>query len=167
MFGHSGTLSFGKITQTWLREIAKRWAADDLPKRRVRPGRRTSAGLAVRHHIGYLVRLSESLRVRPDRGEHPAALGRTDMQAFLHRLAYLESVGQISGDARIRGCREVRAVLTRTRAMGLTRPGGIVAGLGDDFVIGSRTSRSSPNRPNRTGICRQRSCSSCARISVN
>ena len=53
--------------------------------------------------------------MRADRGEHPQALGRTDMEAFLHRLAYLESVGQISGDARIRACREVRAVLTRLR----------------------------------------------------
>ncbi|WP_287042296.1 hypothetical protein [Mycobacterium sp.] len=43
VFGHNGTLSFTAITQTWLREAAKRWAADDLPKRRVRPGRRTSA----------------------------------------------------------------------------------------------------------------------------
>ncbi|MGH3629932.1 MAG: hypothetical protein ACRDRL_21140, partial [Sciscionella sp.] len=135
VFGHSGTLSFTAITQHWLREAAKRWAADDLPRRRVRPGRRTSAGLAVRHHIGCVVRLSESLRMRPDRGEHPAALGRADMQAFLHRLAYLASVGQISGDARIRACREVRAVLTRARAMGLTRPGSVAAGLGEDFVI--------------------------------
>lgn len=136
VFGHSGKVSFTKITQRWLREAAKRWAAEDLPKRRVRPGRRTSAGLSVRHHVGCLVRLSESLRARPDRGEDPAALGRTDMEAFLHRLAYLESVGQISGDARIRACREVRAVLTRTRGMGLTRSGGIAASLGDDFVLG-------------------------------
>ena len=135
VFGHSGTLSFTGITQRWLRETAKRWAADDLPRRRVRPGRQTSAGQAVRHHLGCLVRLSESLRMRPDRGEQPAALGRADMQSFLHRLAYLDSVGQISGDARIRACREVRAVLTRARAMGLTRPGGVAAGLGDDFVI--------------------------------
>lgn len=135
VFGHNGTLSFTGITQRWLRETAKRWAADDLPRRRVRPGRQTSAGMAVRHHIGCLLRLSQTLALRPDRGEHPAALGRADMQAFLHRLAYLASVGQISGDARIRACREVRSVLSRARAMGLTRPGGVAAGLGDDFVI--------------------------------
>lgn len=151
VFGHSGTLTFTSISQHWLREAAKCWAADDLPKRRVRPGRRTSAGLAVRHHIGCLVRLSESLRMRPDRGDHPAALGRADMLAFLHRLAYLESVAQISGDARIRACREVRAVLNRTRAMGLTRPGGVVAGLGDDFVIGVADIplKPEPAEPNR------------------
>lgn len=151
IFGHNGTVSFTGISQGWLREAAKRWAADDLPKRRVRPGRRTSAGLAVRHHIGCLVRLSESLRMRPDRGEDPAAVGRADMQAFLHRLAFLESVGQISGDARIRACREVRAVLSRTRAMGLTRLGGVAAGLGDDFVItvADIPEKPKPAEPNR------------------
>lgn len=151
VFGHSGTVSFTGISQRWLREAAKRWAADDLPKRRVRPGRRTSVGLSTRHHIGCLVRLSESLRMRPDRGEDPAALGRADMQAFLHRLAYLESVGQITLDARIRACREVRAVLSRTRAVGLTRPGGVAAGLGDDFVIGVADIplKPEPAEPNR------------------
>ncbi|KAA1248665.1 tyrosine-type recombinase/integrase [Mycobacterium simiae] len=151
VFGHNGTLSFTAITQTWLREAAKRWAADDLPRRRVRSGRRTSAGMAVRHYIGCLARLSESLRMRTDRGEHPQALGRTDMEAFLHRLAYLESGGQISGDARIRACREVRIVLTRIRAMGLTRPGGIAAGLGEDFAIGQSDvpAEPEPGEPNR------------------
>lgn len=160
VFGHSGTVSFTGISQPWLREAAKRWAADDLPSRRVRPGRRTSAGLSVRHHIGCLVRLSESLRTRPDRGEDPAALGRADMLAFLHRLAYLESVGQISGDARIRACREVRAVLSRARAMGLTRPGVVAAGLGDDFVIGVadiplKPEAAEPNRDLPPEIMRQ------------
>ncbi len=151
MFGHNGTVSFTGITQTWLREAAKRWAADDLPKRRVRPGRRTSAGMAVRHHIGCLVRLSESLRMREDRGERPAVLRRADMEAFLHRLAYLESAGQISDDARIRACREVRTVLTGIRAMGLTRPSGLAAGLGEDFAIGQADvpAEPEPGEPNR------------------
>lgn len=151
VFGHNGTLSFTGVSQSWLRESAKRWAADDLPKRRVRPGRRTSAGLAVRHHIGCLARLSESLRIREDRGEHPAALGRADMEAFLHRLAYQESIGQISGDARTRSCREVRAVLTRIRTMGLTRPGGLAAGLGEDFTItvADIPPKPEPGEPNR------------------
>ena len=82
-------MDFTGISQGWLRETAKRWAADDLPRRRIRADRITSGGGAIRHHVGCLVRLSESLRMRPDRGEHPAALGRADMEAFLHRLAYL------------------------------------------------------------------------------
>lgn len=135
LFGHRGKLDFTGISQRWLRETAKRWAADDLPKRRINPGRVTSGGLALRHHIGCLARLSQSLRMRPDRGEQPAALGRADMEAFLQRLAYLHSAGQISGDARIRGCREVKHVLTQARLMGLTRPGGPAVGLGEDFAI--------------------------------
>jgi len=133
VFGHTGTLSFTKITQSWLREVAKRWASDDLPKRRSTAAR---GGLAVRHHLGCVARLSESLRMRPDRGEVPAALDRPAMEAFLNRLAYLQGADQISVDARIRACREVRNVLTTARAMGLTRPGGPAAGLGEDFTIG-------------------------------
>ena len=135
VFGHSGTVSFAAISQRWLRESAKRWAADDLPRRRIRAGRRTSGGLAVRHHVNCVAMLSESLRARTDRGEHPDVLGRTDMEAFLNRLAYLESAGRISGDARLRAAREVRAVLGRVRAMGLTRAGQTAARLGEDFVI--------------------------------
>jgi integrase len=136
VFGHPGTVSFTAISQRWLREAAKRWAAEDLPRRRVRAGRRTSAGLSVRHHIGAVARLSESLRMRPDRGEIPASLGRAEMEAFLRRLAFLESTGQLSTDARIRAVREVRTVLTRVRAAGLTRPGGVAGGLGEDFTLG-------------------------------
>ena len=135
LFGHRGTVDFAGISQRWLRETAKRWAADDLPKRRINPGRITSGGGAIRHHVGCLVRVSQSLRMRPDRGEYPAALGRADMEAFLHRLGFLASSGQITADARIRACREVRHVLTQARLMGLTRPGGPAAGLGEDFAI--------------------------------
>lgn len=135
IFGHSGSVSFVAISQRWLKEATKRWAADDLPRRRIRPGRRTSGGLAVRHHVNCVALLSESLRIRPDRGERPPALGRSDMEAFLNRLAYLASAWRLSGDARIRAAREVRVVLTRIRAMGLTRPGQLAAGLGEDFAI--------------------------------
>ncbi|HEX6527878.1 MAG TPA: tyrosine-type recombinase/integrase [Streptosporangiaceae bacterium] len=135
LFGHRGSADFTVITQRWLRETAKRWAADDLPRRKINPGRVTSGGGAIRHHIRCLARLSESLRMRPDRGEIPAALGRTDMEAFLGRLAFLASAGTISLDARLRACREVRHVLTCARMMGLTRPGGPAAGLGEDFTI--------------------------------
>ena len=144
VFGQSGTVSFTAITQPWLREVGKRWAADDLPRRRVRTDRRNRVGLSVRHHIGALARLSESLRMRPDRGQLPVALGRADMEAFLHRLAFLAAAGTISNDARIRACREVRAVLTRIRAAGLTRPGAVAAGLGEDFTL---TTADIPDKP--------------------
>jgi integrase len=132
VFGQAGTLDFTKISQRWLREAAKRWAADDLPRHRSRAHK---AGQTVRHHIRCVDRLSESLRMRPDRGDIPAALGRGDVEAFLNRLAYQHTAGQITGDARIRACREVRSVLTRIRTLGLTRPGQIAAGLGEDFTV--------------------------------
>lgn len=135
VFGHHGTVDFTGLSQPWLREAAKRWAADDLPRRKIRAGRRTSGGLTVRHHIGCLERLSEVLRLRVDHGEVPAALSRTDIEVFLNRLAFLEASGQISTDARVRACREVRSVLSRARAMGLTRPGALAGGLGEDFAI--------------------------------
>lgn len=148
VFGQNGTLPFAQITQPWLREAAKRWAADDLPRRRVRPGgRRTSSGLAVRHHIGCVARLSASLRMRPDHGLIPAALDRQDMEAFLHRLSYQVSAGQISADARIRACREVRAVLSHLRAIGLTRPGASAHGLGDNFAVYVSDIPAKPDKP--------------------
>lgn len=141
VFGHPGTVSF-----------------TNLPQRRVRPGRRTSAGLAVRHHVGALALLSETLRMRPDRGQIPAALGRTDMEAFLHRLAFLESTSQLSTDARIRAVREVRTVLSRIRAAGLTRPGGVAGGLSEDFTLSVADVPDELNRPRPAGTCQRRSC---------
>ena len=34
IFGHAGRLSFAGITQPWLREAAKGWAAEELPRHR-------------------------------------------------------------------------------------------------------------------------------------
>ena len=90
VFGHPGRLTFAGITQPWLRQGAKRWAAEDLPRHR-------GKGAAnVQAKIHALARLSESLRARPDHGQLPAALGRADIEAFLNRLGYLESAGTIS-----------------------------------------------------------------------
>lgn len=139
-FGLRGNLSFTKITQGWLREAAKRWAADDLPRRR---GKDTAG--PVRHYLLSLAALSESLRAnRPDRGEHPGVLGRGDIEAFPRRLAFLAAEARVSVDARPRICREVRHVLTRMRALGLTRRGRPGAGLGDDFTL---TAGDVPTKP--------------------
>ena len=90
IFGHPGRLSFTGISQSWLREAAKHWAAEDLPRHR------GSGATNVRAKINALTRLSESLRCRPDHGDLPAALGRADIENFLSRLGYLESAGTIS-----------------------------------------------------------------------
>jgi integrase len=129
-FGGTGRVWFTKLHQQWLREAAKRWAVDDLPRRRG-----GKIGHDLRSRISCLARLSASLRLRPDHGENPAVLRRADMETFLNRLAFQQANGQISADRRRRTCLEVRMVLGRIRAMGLTRRGQVAAGLGDDFVI--------------------------------
>jgi integrase len=129
-FGGSGRAWFDGISQRWLREAAKRWAVDDLPRRRG-----TKIGHELRARIKGLSRLSESLRLRADRGEIPAALSRVDMDDFCNRLAYQQAHGQLSASTRRRTCLDVRMVLGRVRALGLTRPAQPAAGLGEDFVL--------------------------------
>ena len=129
VFGHRGYLSFTGISQPWLAQSAKRWAAEQLPRHRGRGAAR------VRGKINGLRLLSEYLGRRPDRGLVPAALGRRDIEDFLNRLAHLESTGQISRYRRNCICRDVREVLAGIRALGLTRPGQAAAGLAGDFAI--------------------------------
>ncbi|MGH3792578.1 MAG: tyrosine-type recombinase/integrase, partial [Pseudonocardiaceae bacterium] len=130
VFGHRGKLSFAAITQDWLRAAAKGWASHDLPRRRG-----TYGGDKTRHHITSLARLSESLRSRPDQGADPTLLGRADIEAFLARLAYLESTQAISGLIRQLAATEVRAILSQLRPLGLTVPGGPAAGLSEPFGV--------------------------------
>jgi integrase len=130
-FGFTGRLTFTKISQPWLRTAVKRWAAHELPQRR---GRNASG--SIQGHINAMVRLSTSLRLaRPDRGEIPAALGRVDVESFLHRLTHLQSATEISENTRIITCRLTRRVLSWIRTSGVTRPGQAAAGLPGDFSL--------------------------------
>jgi len=130
VFGHRGNLTFTGLSQDWLRQAAKRWAAGELPRHR-------GAGVSnVQSKVNALTRLSESLRCRDDDGLFPAALGRPDIEAFLSRLAYLESEARISRYHRNVICRGTRAALAGIRALGLTRPGQPAAGLPGDFTLG-------------------------------
>ena len=140
VFGHPGRLSFSGIAQSWLAEAAKRWAAEDLPRHR---GRGASK---VAEKISALAQLSDSLRSRQDHGEVPAALDRSDIESFLNRLAYLEATGKISRYHRNVICRGVRVALTGIRALGLTRPAQIAAGLPDVFAIGIGDIPAEPER---------------------
>jgi integrase len=132
-FGLPGRLNFTPLRQPWLRESARRWAADNLPRRRGK----IAAG-PVRHYLTSMAMLSGSLHTsRGDHGTDPAALGRADIESFAHRMTFLASSGRISGDARTRAFREVRHLLREFRALGLTRPGGPAGGLADDFAVRS------------------------------
>jgi hypothetical protein len=140
VFGHRGQLAFDGITQQWLRQAAKRWAAEELPLHRGKGAAR------VQQKIRAVGHLSQSLRCRPDRGDLPAALGRADIVTYLNRLGYLESAGTISRYHRNLTCRGARAVLTGIRGMGLTRPGQAAAGLPGDFTVGSADIPAGPER---------------------
>ena len=140
VFGHPGRLAFTGITQAWLRQAAKHWAAEDLPRHR------GNGATNVRAKVNALTRLSESLRCRPDHGDLPAALGRADIENFLNRLGYLESAGTISRYHRNVICRGARTILTGIRALGLTRPGQAAAGLPGDFAIGIGDIPAEPER---------------------
>ena len=130
VFGHPGRLSFTAISQPWLRLAAKAWACEELPRHRGAGARN------VQGKINALARLSESLHARDDHGHDPAALARSDIAAFLNRLAYLESTGTISRYHRNVLCRGARGALAGIRALGLTRPGQVAAGLGGDVALG-------------------------------
>src|SRR5674536_236476 len=90
LFGHRGRLSFTRISQPWLTQSAKVWAGEELPRHR------GGGASNVRTKVNALARLAESLRIRADHGLVPERLGRPDIEAFLNRLAYLESTGTIS-----------------------------------------------------------------------
>lgn len=130
LFGHRGRLSFTGISQPWLAQAAKVWAGEQLPRHR------GGGASNVRTKVNALAGLSESLRGRDDHGQWPERLGRPDIEAFLNRLAYLESTGTISRYHRNTICRGTRAALSGIRALGLTRATGVAAGLPGDFALG-------------------------------
>jgi integrase len=129
VFGHGGSVDFTGITQPWLRQCVKQWAAHDLPRRRGGGYRR------VRDVARSAVRLSESLRARSDRGNQPEALSRRDAENFLARLSYLESAGTISREQRNRLCTDARIVLAAIRELGLAGSGQPAAGLPGDVAL--------------------------------
>ena len=123
VLGHHGWLSFTGISQEWLRESVKAWAAHDLPRRRGK-----QAGARLHEIVGAVIRLSATLRAgRDDRGEDPAALGRADVEAFLHRMAFLTADGQMSAYCRVKTCQDAGRVLKGIRSLGLTRADGPAA----------------------------------------
>ncbi|WP_242882626.1 site-specific integrase [Actinomadura litoris] len=139
-FGLAGTIRFADISQPWLREATKRWAFEDIPKRRAK-----KIPTIVQNHINAMVHLSDSLRLqRDDHGDDLAALSRTDMTAFCNRMAYLVDTGNKSLGTRINQLCHIKRMFSQMRAAGLTRPGEPLHGLPDDFTL---TDTDIPNRP--------------------
>jgi integrase len=129
--GRRRVIDFAGISQDWLREAVKQWAAEELPTRR---GDHATA--ILQDHVRRAEELSASLRLhRDDHGDDPRALGRADIIAFLARLKHLEASGHISAWRRSTTCRHLVMILRECRALGLARPGQPMAGLPDDFAI--------------------------------
>jgi len=147
VLGHHGWLDFTRITQEWLRESVKAWASHDLPQRRGK-----QAGARLHEITGAMICLSATLRAgREDRGEDPVALGRADIEAFLHRMAFLTADGQLSAYGRVKTCQDAGRVLKGIRSLGMARPGGPAAGLADDFTLitGDVPAKAGPGEPGR------------------
>lgn len=91
VFGLAGRLRFTAICQPWLREAAKRWAGDELPRRRGK-----GAGSVMRARIASLAQLSRSPPAhRADHGDHPAVLARSDIESFPHRPGLADLDGRV------------------------------------------------------------------------
>jgi site-specific recombinase XerD len=129
--GRRRVIDFTGISQPWLREAVKLWAAEELPTRR---GDHATA--ILQNHVRRVEELSGSLRLhRDDHGDDPPALGRDDIIAFLSRLKHRQATGQLSSWRRSTTCRQVAMILRECRALGLTRAGEPMSGLPDDFAV--------------------------------
>ena len=129
VFGHiPGLLRFSPISQGWLKETAKAWAAERIDT--VQTPRVLQATLrAVRA-------FSESLRRhRPGDGASPHLVSRSDLAAFASDLAHLEARGDIAHNTRRAWVNELGRFLREARAMGLSRPGGPMCGLPEDVMF--------------------------------
>ncbi|WP_369780420.1 hypothetical protein [Streptomyces sp. R33] len=133
VFGFSGSADFTGIRQPALREAAKLWAADDLPRRRGK-----NAGHGLQGRINALAALSKSLHLqREDSGQVVALLDRSDITAFCTRLAFQAQNGLLTAHQWLRIARTVRQVLNRWRTLGLTAGGQVLEGLRADFAMGA------------------------------
>ena len=145
-FRLQGKLTFTPIRQRWLRETARRWAADDLPRRR--GSRRRPVG-PLPDQPGRAVREPGRCPRRPRGGPGGA---RPRGHRVVHAPAGVpHGPGRISADARTRACRKIRHLLRQFRALGLTRPGGTAAGLPDDFAVRDSDIPVKPDEPERPG----------------
>ena len=129
VFGHiPGLLRFSPISQGWLKETAKAWAAERIDT--VQTPRVLQATLrAVRA-------FSESLRRhRPGDGASPHLVSRSDLAAFASDLAHLEARGDIAHNTRRAWVNELGRFLREARAMGLSRPSGPMCGLPEDVMF--------------------------------
>lgn len=131
VFGKPGRrLYFGRISQAWLKETAKRWALERLGT--------METGKSIESLLVSLGRLSESLRRhRHDGGTDPAALSRADILTFSNDLAHLEAAGRLSRYMRTLTMGNLAQFLREARGMGLSGAGRPMGSLPEDVVVPS------------------------------
>ena len=137
-------LRFGSLTQAWLRETAKAWAAE-------RAGTVETAR-PLQDTLRAVIAFSESLRRnRLDGGADRSLLQRADLVSFANDLAHLEARGDLSRSTRRRWVIQLDRFLREARALGLSRPGGPMHGLGEDVVVprNARVQKGSPEQPGK------------------
>jgi integrase len=122
----SGSDPTRPITQPWLKEAAKAWAADALIRMTTGPVRAVVAAVGL---------WSEHLGRRADGGVDPSVLAHRDIEAFLARLGHLNQAGKLSASRRDRTIHLVAKFLRECREMGLAQPGRELAALAGDVVI--------------------------------
>ena len=117
-FGHTGRLHFTAISQPWLRAAAKEWAIEDLLHHRG-----ATVTSTMQAHVAALAELSASLHShRSDHGLIVGELGRSDIDAFLQRLAFRQHQNKISALSRSMICRKAHHTL-RARCGSSAWPG--------------------------------------------
>ena len=130
-FGHTGRLHFTAINQPWLRAAAKEWAIEDLLHHRG-----ATVTSTMQAHVAALAELSASLHShRSDHGLIVGELGRSDIDAFLQRLAFRQHQNKISALSRSMICRKAHHTLRQMRLFGLARSGRPLSGLPADFEL--------------------------------
>lgn len=129
VFGRSGRLDFSRISQGWLAEAAKSWAAARLAAVLAR-----SAVSTLQHQVQAVGLMSAVLASGPGGGHDPGALGRADIERFLARAPTLTSAlrrrtyspfraaGIVQDCARfLRECREMGLLLNLAPTFAIRR----------------------------------------------
>jgi integrase len=142
MFGkpQAYSVDFTKITQPWLRELAKQWSRERAPLVHASSTQRAVVSIAE---------LSRSLRRREDHGDNPAALSRADISLFLARIGRAHAAARISTHRRGVLVGDVAYFLRGARDLGLGDDGQPMFGLPAEFSLTRDDVRRAARRPAR------------------
>lgn len=116
------------LSQRWLRETCKEFVYQSALPRQLSTSTISTYLRAAAH-------LSATLAARADRGEDPAALGRSDIVDHLIRLNAVVRAGRMSDADHHRYYVFTRRLLREIVGLGLTGPGGPAEGLPAEFGV--------------------------------